>query len=113
MEYPLKITFYTLLGVALIALIVWAGSIEPAQAEGKTVSITHAHGATEVAVNPQKVFTFDLGVLDSMQALGIQADGVPDAPFPGSLAQYKDAKFEDIAAAAPDLIIITGRTAGS
>ncbi|GAA4368459.1 siderophore ABC transporter substrate-binding protein [Paeniglutamicibacter cryotolerans] len=125
----MKISFRTLLGTvaagaSLIALTACGGSSEPAKAEGKTVSITHAQGTTEVPVNPEKVFTFDLGVLDSMEALGIEADGVPDAQFPESLAKYKDAKFEkigsmkepnfeDIAAAAPDLIIITGRTAGS
>ncbi|MCG2621723.1 siderophore ABC transporter substrate-binding protein [Arthrobacter sp. I2-34] len=95
-----------------------------AEADGPTVTIDHAQGSTAVPVNPQTVYTFDLGVLDSMEALGLEADGVPEAEFPQSLAKYEDAKytkigsmkepdFEAISAGDPDLIIISGRTAGS
>jgi len=95
-----------------------------AEAAGETVTIDHAQGSTKVPVNPETVYTFDLGVLDSMEALGLEADGVPEAEFPKSLAKYEDAKytkigsmkepdFEAISAGAPDLIIISGRTAGS
>jgi iron complex transport system substrate-binding protein len=95
-----------------------------ADAAGETVTIEHAQGSTEVPVNPETVYTFDLGVLDSMEALGLEADGVPEAEFPQSLSKYEDTKytkigsmkepdFEAISAGAPDLIIISGRTAGS
>lgn len=95
-----------------------------ADAEGETVTIKHAQGSTAVPVNPETVYTFDLGVLDSMEALGLEADGVPEAEFPQSLSKYEDTKytkigsmkepdFEAISAGAPDLIIISGRTAGS
>ena len=85
----------------------------------------HAQGTTEnVPVNPETVFVFDLGVLDSMNALGLEADGVPDAEFPESLSKYagadytkigsmKEPDFEAIAAGDPDLIIISGRTAAA
>ena len=73
-------------------------------------------------VNPETVYTFDLGVLDSLTALGVEVDGVPEAVFPESLAQYgddsytkigsmKEPDFEAISEGAPDLIIISGRTA--
>ena len=113
-------------GASLLALTACGGSTEAgAQADsGKTVSITHAQGTTEVPVNPETVYTFDLGVLDSMTALGLEADGVPETKYPESLAKYNDASvakigsmkepdFEAISNGNPDLIIITGRTATS
>jgi iron complex transport system substrate-binding protein len=90
-----------------------------------TISVEHAQGTTaNVPVNPETVFTFDLGVLDTMDALGVEPDGVPKATYPAALQKYseerftrigsmKEPDFEAISAGAPDLIIISGRTAGS
>lgn len=89
-----------------------------------TVSITHAQGTSEIPVNPAKVYTFDLGVLDTLDALEIPVAGVPQANLPAALKEYdaksianigtmKEPDFEAISAGAPDLIIISGRTAGS
>lgn len=113
-------------GASLFALTACGGSTEPAANadSNKTVSITHAQGTTEVPVNPETVYTFDLGVLDSMTALGIDADGVPETKFPEALEKYNDSAvakigsmkepdFEAISSGNPDLIIITGRTASS
>lgn len=113
-------------GASLFALTACGGSTEPAANadSNKTVSITHAQGTTEVPVNPETVYTFDLGVLDSMTALGIDADGVPKTKFPEALEKYNDSAvakigsmkepdFEAISSGNPDLIIITGRTASS
>ena len=113
-------------GASLLALTACGGATETgANADsGKTVSITHAQGTTEVPVNPDTVYTFDLGVLDSMTALGLEADGVPETTYPESLAKYNEASvakigsmkepdFEAISNGNPDLIIITGRTATS
>jgi iron complex transport system substrate-binding protein len=77
-----------------------------------------------VPVNPEKVFTFDLGVLDTLDALGVEPAGVPEAQYPEALSKYSDAKytkigsvkepdFEAVSAGDPDLIIISGRTAGA
>lgn len=93
-----------------------------ADAGAETISIEHASGITEVPVNPETVYTFDLGALDSLTALGVEVDGVPEAVYPKSLAQYgddsytkigsmKEPDFEAISEGAPDLIIISGRTA--
>ncbi|WP_029069443.1 siderophore ABC transporter substrate-binding protein [Jonesia quinghaiensis] len=90
------------------------------QADAATVSITHAQGTTDVPVNPEKVYTFDLGVLDSLTSLGVDVTGVPEAVYPASLTQYsgeeytkigsmKEPDFEAIAAGDPDLIIISAR----
>ncbi len=113
-------------GASLFALTACGGSAEPAANadSNKTVSITHAQGTTDVPVNPETVYTFDLGVLDSMDALGVDADGVPETKFPEALKKYNDSSvakigsmkepdFEAISSGNPDLIIITGRTASS
>lgn len=127
----MKLSFRTALGTvaagaSLLALTACGGSAEAGAnaADAKTVSIAHAQGTTDVPVNPEKVYTFDLGVLDSMTALGLEADGVPEASYPETLSRYNDAQverigsmkepdFEAISNGAPDLIIITGRTSGS
>lgn len=89
-----------------------------------TVSITHAQGTQEVPLNPKKVYTFDLGVLDTLNVLEVPVAGVPQANLPQALKEYgakdvanigtmKEPDFEAISAGSPDLIIISGRTAGS
>ncbi|WP_154605995.1 siderophore ABC transporter substrate-binding protein [Arthrobacter sp. AQ5-05] len=88
-----------------------------------TVSITHAQGTQDVPLNPAKVYTFDLGVLDTLDALDVPVSGIPQVSLPASLTAYgspdiqnigtmKEPDFEAISAGAPDLII-SGRTAGS
>ena len=93
-------------------------------AEPATITVEHTQGSTEVPVNPEKVYTFDLGALDTLDALGIEVDGVPAAAFPESLSKFssddyakigsmKEPDFEAISAGDPDLIIISGRVADS
>jgi iron complex transport system substrate-binding protein len=98
-------------------------SAEAQDASGsETVTVDHAQGTTEVPVNPETVYTFDLGVLDSLDALGVQVDGVPQANLPASLEEYgadtvtnigtlQEPDFEAVSEGAPDLIIISGRAA--
>lgn len=92
-------------------------------ASAETVSVEHAQGTTEVPVSPEDVITFDLGVLDSMEALGEDVQGLPKGgSLPERFAEYrsdeyvnagamKEPDLEAVAEAAPDLIIISGRTA--
>ncbi|MUK01713.1 ABC transporter substrate-binding protein [Vibrio cholerae] len=111
---------------ATLALSACGGSSEAADgpAAASTVSVDHAQGTTEVPVNPETVFTFDLGALDSLDALGVDVAGVPQGTLPEQLSAYeggditnigsmKEPDFEAIAAAGPDLIIISGRVADS
>ncbi|MET4058545.1 iron complex transport system substrate-binding protein [Arthrobacter sp. UYP6] len=95
-----------------------------AAAEPANITVDHAQGSTEVPVNPETVYTFDLGALDTLDALDVDVDGVPAANFPESLSKYagdeyakigsmKEPDFEAISEGAPDLIIISGRVAGS
>ena len=90
-----------------------------------TITVEHAQGSTSgVPVNPKTVYTFDLGVLDTMDALGVEPAGVPEATDPEALKKFsedrfakigslKEPDFEAISAGAPDLIVISGRTAGA
>ncbi|MHA7209028.1 siderophore ABC transporter substrate-binding protein [Arthrobacter sp. MDT1-65] len=111
---------------ATLALTACGGSSEAADgsAATSTVSVAHAQGTTEVPVDPGTVFTFDLGALDTLDALGVEVAGVPQGTLPAQLSAYeggdttnigsmKEPDFEAIAAAAPDLIIISGRVADS
>ncbi|MGF9650096.1 siderophore ABC transporter substrate-binding protein [Pseudarthrobacter oxydans] len=113
-------------GVALLTVTACGGSATATPAaEATTITVEHAQGSTaNVPVNPEKVFTFDLGVLDTLDALGVEPAGVPEAAYPEALSKYADAKyskigslkepdFEAVSAGAPDLIIISGRTAGA
>jgi iron complex transport system substrate-binding protein len=91
---------------------------------GDTVMVKHAQGTTEVPADPEKVFVFDLGVMDSLNALGIQPDGVPDAPYPEELQDLADGAevqigsltepdLDVIAEQEPDLVIVSAETAGA
>ena len=111
---------FALTGCGQAATVGTAAAEQPA-----TITVEHAQGSTAgVPVNPETVFTFDLGVLDTMDALGVEPDGVPKATYPAALQKYsgerfskigsmKEPDFEAISAGAPDLIIISGRTAGA
>ncbi|WP_411374745.1 siderophore ABC transporter substrate-binding protein [Arthrobacter sp. MPF02] len=114
-------------GAALLTITACGGSATATSSvdEAGTITVEHAQGSTaNVPVSPEKVFTFDLGVLDTMNALGVEPAGVPEAAYPESLAKYADARyakigslkepdFEAVSAGDPDLIIISGRTAGA
>ncbi|QOR67855.1 siderophore ABC transporter substrate-binding protein [Cytobacillus suaedae] len=93
---------------------------DSAKEELKELTLTHQLGETVVTTNPSKVVVFDFGVLDSLDKLGVEVTGVPQANIPAYLEKYKDAKyenvgslkepdFEKIASLNPDLIIISGR----
>ena len=125
MKKPLKSGLVAMTAaVSMLALSACGQQTDAAAGTGaETISVEHASGTTDVPVNPETVYTFDLGVLDSLTALGVEVDGVPEAAvFPESLAQYagddytkigsmKEPDFEAISEGAPDLIIISGRTA--
>lgn len=101
-----------------------SGSTGTSTTEPSTVSVEHAQGTTEVPLDPETVFTFDLGALDTLDTLGIRAAGVPHDSLPPQLADYDgddtvnigslfEPDLETIAAAEPDLIIISGRAAAA
>ncbi len=85
----------------------------------ETVTVATAQGDVEVPADPEKIITFDLGVLDTLDTLGGEVAGVPEFAMPDYLSAYADAPaigslfepdFEAIAEIDPDLIIVSGRS---
>jgi iron complex transport system substrate-binding protein len=94
----------------------------PAYAQSAaTVQIKHASGTTAVPAAPKKLIVLDATALDILAALDVKVAGVPSNPLPRHLARYNDPKiqrvgtlfepnYEAIHSAAPDLIIVGGRS---
>lgn len=95
----------------------------PAEEAG-TVTVVHTLGETEVPKNPKNVVVMDFGILDSMDALGIEVAGLPlSGTVPEYLSAYqneevyanvgslKEIDLEKVFEIEPELIIIGGRQA--
>lgn len=96
----------------------------PAETDSDVLEITHEldSEAVEVAKNPEKVVVFDFGILDTLDELGVEVAGLPQANVPAYLSKYEDEKytnlgslkepdFEAIHALQPDVIFISTRQA--
>jgi len=94
------------------------------EAEVEDVEVKHEFDEEAVTVkkNPEKVVVFDFGILDTLDELGVEVAGVPQANVPGYLEKYEDEKytnvgslkepdFEAIHALQPDVIFISARQA--
>ena len=90
-------------------------------AEVSTVSIDTDQGERRVPTDPDKVVVYDLAALDTLDALGVEIDGVPTAPYPERLSKFGEGgpekvgtlfepDFEAVNALQPDLIIVGGRS---
>lgn len=117
--------FSLILVILLMSIVAVAcgdkGDSETEQVEEKeTITVTHTFGETDVEKNPEKVLVFDFGVLDTLDALGIDVVGIPQQTVPAYLEKYtgddyenlgglKEPDFEKIAEIDPDLIIISAR----
>ena len=90
----------------------------------QTISIKHdlAKEPVEIKKNPEKVVVFDFGILDTLDELGVEVAGLPQANVPKYLEKYKDSKyanlgslkepdFEALHALKPDVIFISTRQA--
>ena len=108
---------------AAVAGLALAALAAPAFA-ADTVTISHAQGKTEVPVNPETVVVFDLAALDTLDALGVEIDGVPSFNMPANLDAYEgdayakvgslfEPDYEAVNALDPDLIIVAGRSSGA
>jgi iron complex transport system substrate-binding protein len=93
-----------------------------AEAAPEEITVTHAQGETTVPVKPERVLTFDIAALTTLDALGVDVWGLPKENLPGSLEKYASDDYENIGtlfepdyeavqAAEPDLIIVAGRSA--
>ncbi len=85
-----------------------------------TVMIAHSSGETRVPVNPKRVVVLDWAVLDTMEALGVEAAGIPSTKAPQILERYRadgyikagtlfEPDLEALKNARPDLIILGRR----
>ena len=92
----------------------------PEVEEAETMTITHQLGETTIDKNPETIVVFDFGTLDTLDELGIEVAGVPQANVPSYLSKYEDEKytnvgalkepdFETIHAMNPDVIFISNR----
>lgn len=111
--------------VSIFAVACSSGNEEEKSTEGKKeekVTITHKLGETELNKNPEKVVAFDFGIIDSLDKLGIEVVGLPQATVPPYLEKYEDEKYENLGSLkepdfeklselSPELIIISVRQA--
>ncbi|GEK33141.1 siderophore ABC transporter substrate-binding protein [Kurthia sibirica] len=94
--------------------------------EAKDGTKTEVNKTVKVPKNAKKVVVFDMGFLDTLDALGLSKNvvGVPQDSIPSYLEAYKSADyknvgglkepdFEAIDALQPDVIFISGRQASS
>lgn len=108
--------------VGLVGAFALVGNKGNSQSEDKTevVSITDGRGEVDVPKNPTTVVTFDYGVLDALDNMGVEVAGLPKSAVPKSLDKYNDEKYKDLGdlkepdfeainSLNPDLIIISGR----
>ncbi len=113
-----------------LAAVIGLSACSDAEAETDTaaggsaseITVTHAQGETTVPVDPETVVVFDVGVISTLDSLGVDVAGVPDAVFPESLEKYGsddyakvgslfEPDYEAVNALEPDLIIVAGRSA--
>lgn len=84
-----------------------------------SIVIKHSKGETEVPVNPGKVVVFDMGTLDTIDALGVTPElAVPVGSLPAYLSKYetagnaggiKEPDLDAIFEFEPEVIFISGR----
>lgn len=94
--------------------------------EETMITVKDVNGDVEVPKNPERVVVFDMGMLDTIDALGesdavvgVAKDSLPkylskfDSDKVESAGGIKEPDFEKINALKPDLIIISGRQSDS
>jgi iron complex transport system substrate-binding protein len=112
---------------AVLALPACGSSDDPNEAAAtgaaaEEVTVTHAQGETTVPVDPETIVVFDVGALSTLDSLGVDVTGVPEAAYPESLEKYAgdeytkvgslfEPDYEAVNALEPDLIIVGGRSA--
>lgn len=109
----------TLYLAAVVTLFSLCASFDSAHAGG--VMVHHAMGETEVKKDPNVVATLDVSALDTLSAIGVDVQGVPNDIFVPYLHKFDGQKYpkvgsvfepdyEALNAMAPDLIIVGGRS---
>lgn len=105
-------------------LVLAAGLALSAPALAQQITVTHVQGETTLPASPEKVFVYDLATLDTLDALGIEVDGVPESNYPPTLAKYGtddylkigslfEPDYETVNAEQPDVVFVAGRSSGA
>lgn len=103
----------------LVAALFASGLVTAAPA--LAFDLPHAGGTLSVPATPSRLAVYDLGALDTLNALGLRAVAVPKATFPATLTAYNTngvaqagSLFEPDTKALtelkPDLIVVGGRS---
>ena len=109
----------------LTVLLFLSGCQEPTveTADKETVKVTDTISEKEIPYQPERVVVYDFGILDTMNALGLNENiiGAVTNNVPGYLEEtvaglenigtLKEPDIEKLITLAPDLIIISGRLA--
>lgn len=84
------------------------------------VTIDTATGPATVAANPETIAVFDIAAIDTLAALGVQIDGIPDRLLVSylddvsakatSVGTLFEPNLEALAVLAPELVIVGGRS---
>lgn len=92
----------------------------PVSAIAETVEIDTATGPQAAPLNPAKVVALDLSAIDTLDALGVEIDGIPNITPPAYLADAFDGvatvgtlfepDFEALAVMDPDVVFAGGRS---
>ena len=88
----------------------------------KEMTFKHELGEATLEGTPETVAVFDFGILDTLDELGVEVAGVPQATMPAYLEKFageeytnlgslKEPDFEALNAMKPDVIFISGRQA--
>lgn len=116
----MRIHFSTIARTLPLLGLLLASVAVPAFAQD-LLTIKHAKGETQVAKLPKTVAVLDWATLDTLAALGVEAQGIPKSnAAPITLSQYNDPRFvragtlfepdyEVLKSMKPDLIILGGR----
>lgn len=84
------------------------------------LTVTHAQGEAVVAMSPEVVLSYDIASIDTLAALDIKVDGMPELVSAGDyidtdgveiIGSLFEPDYEKVNSMQPDLIIIAGRSA--
>lgn len=92
--------------------------------QAQEITVTHAQGETTLPGVPAKVVSFDFAAIETLEAIGVDIVGLPGSNLPGHLEKYAadsyakvgslfEPDYEALAALAPDLIIVAGRSSAA
>lgn len=97
-----------------------APAVGATPAESGEIVVSHMQGETTVPANPEKVFSFDITSVDTLQALGVTVAGMPELTGDGeqymsddtiAIGSLFEPDYELINEEQPDLIIVAARSA--